>query len=115
MNAEDRLRDSFPEAVRAKVPRAGGLADEIIRGASIRAEVRESRGELELSVYVQHPSIKLYPINRGKVRHKVYGRRPWQLQTVPAGWWQDACDAAGRGLEDDLFLLLDTAMSRVRP
>jgi hypothetical protein len=114
-NAEERLRDAYPVAVRAKVPERGGLAEEIIRGSTIRADVREYRGDLEMSIYVQHTSIKLYPINRGKIRHPVYGRRPLQIQPVPAGWWQDACDAAGRGLEDDLFVMLDTVAARVQP
>lgn len=113
-NAEQRLRDAFPVAVRAKVPERGGLAEEVIRGSTIRADVRERRGDLEMSVFVQHTSIKLYPINRGRIAHPTYGRRPLQFQTAPGGWWQDACDAAGRGLEDDLITMLDTVAARVQ-
>lgn len=51
--------------------------------------------------------VDLRSINAGKVRHPVYGnRRKWVLQSVPAGFWDDAMT----GKRDDIADALRDAM-----
>ena len=100
----DELRRTFPDAARAKLPRRGGLAD-LVAAADLVVDTGGAEGRPSVEVRADGRGIALGPLNAGDLRHPVHGRRRgrWVSQRVPSGFWQDACDAAAEGSDDELL------------
>lgn len=100
----DKLRSTFPDAARAKLPRRGGLAD-LIASSDLAVDEGGTAERPEVTVTANGRGVSLGPINAGDLRHPVHGRRRgrWVSQRVPSGFWQDACDAAAEGSDDELL------------
>lgn len=100
----EALQRTFPDAARAKMPRRGGLAD-IVARADLTVEPGGSDDRPQVIATARGRGISLGPLNDGDLRHPVYGRTRgrWVSQRVPAGMWQDACDAAAQGSDDELL------------
>lgn len=111
--ADEHVRQELPAAVRANVPNRGGLADDIVRGTTTRTTVKESGGSFEVVTFAEHPSIKLYPINRGRVKHPTFGGRPWVVQTIPGGFWTEACRQSTRVVTDELIREAERLIERL--
>jgi hypothetical protein len=92
--AERGLEESVPTLVAApargvsRLPRTGGLAAQVAR-TKVTAEVSRLAG-VRLQVNGE-PGAVVDPgaINRGRVRHLTWGRKPWHVQLVPPGWFSD--------------------------
>lgn len=93
--AEAKVRDLLPQrlsaAARDRLPRAGGLAEEVARTRwSIDAAADRIRIESDGSPY------DLLAINAGQISHPVYGRSDtaWVSQDLRPGWFTDTADQA---------------------
>lgn len=82
---------------RAKLPKSGGLAEVMAR--AIRMRVKTDTGfttagvTLVTSASGRSRLRHIDAINRGTLRHPVYGRRgAWVTQRVPVGFWDAAMD-----------------------
>lgn len=88
------LEESVPDLVVApargtsRLPSTGGLAAQVAR-TQVTAEVSALAG-VRLRIKGE-PGAVADPgaINRGRVRHLTYGRKPWHIQLVPPGWFSD--------------------------
>lgn len=100
----DELQRTFPDAARAKLPRRGGLA-ELVARADLAVDVGGTDERPTVEVTANGRGIALGPLNAGDLRHPVYGRTRgrWVSQRVPSGMWQDACEAAAEGSDDELL------------
>lgn len=75
-------------SARAELPHGGGLA-EIVASSRIgtRTKLSGSRVGVEIKGVGK---VGLAGLNRGRLRHPVYGnRKVWVSQQVPAGWFSD--------------------------
>lgn len=70
----------------ATLPSSGGLA---ARVASSRLSVRRStRGKsIGVKIVAGSASSQLEQIDKGRVKHKTFGRLPWVSQSVASGWF----------------------------
>lgn len=98
----DELKRTFPDAARRKMPRRGGLAD-IVAAADITAVEDVSGDRVEVIATATSGRVDLGPLNAGDLRHPTYGRGRWVRQRVPSGMWQEACDDARKGTDDELL------------
>jgi hypothetical protein len=100
----DELRRTFPDAARAKMPRRGGLAA-LVASSDIEVDPGGTDDRPQVVATVAGRGISLGPLNDGDLRHPVYGHRKqrWARQRVPSGMWQDACDAAAEGADEELL------------
>lgn len=83
---------------RATMPKRGGLAETLAR--AIRMRVKTDTGLTTAGVTLVTTAAgktqlrHIDAINRGLLRHPVYGRRRvWVTQRVPVGFWDKAMDA----------------------
>jgi len=100
----DALRRTFPDAARAKMPRRGGLAA-IVASSDLRIDPGGTVEQPQVVATASGRGVSLGPLNDGDLRHPVYGRRRgrWVSQRVRSGMWQDACEAAAEGSDDELL------------
>ena len=76
------LRQDIPSSARATLPRRGGLNQRI---AASSISIRRGRGSLSV---ITSNGYQIQNIDRGQVRHPVYGNRGrWVSQTVSPNWW----------------------------
>ena len=121
---EQTFRPALKDATYAKIPKRGGLA-EIVATSKINV-VRRFGGSrpsmlLKLTRAIQGGTIDLRSINRGRLRHPVRqrkaemgsGRQVWVSQEIPAGFFDDATDAAGAETTRAMRLALHQAAADV--
>lgn len=76
------------EHAREELPRAGGLAA-LIAKSRFRAAIRTGKSTAGVRVLAKDRH-DIRSINRGKVRHPVWGnRKVWVLQSVQPGWFDE--------------------------
>lgn len=98
----DELRRTFPDAARRKMPKRGGLAD-IVAAADLAVVEDVSGDRVEVAVTASSGRVSLGPLNAGDLRHPVYRTGRWTSQRVPSGMWDEACDDARKGTDDELL------------
>ena len=87
------LRTALPESARETLPKRGGLAGQIAASRiSVRRIPAARGGGLRLTA-TNPRALRL--LNRGRVRHPVFGREPWVTQKVRPGWWDRPIEQAG--------------------
>lgn len=80
------------QAALEELPKAGGLNERVAAG-KFTATVRLSGTTASLTVTAQ-AGMDLESLDRGKLRHPVYGNRStWVLQNIPAGWFSRRMEA----------------------
>lgn len=87
------LRRELPRSARAKLPRRGGLADDVA-ASKLRTTRRTTGRAVGLRLTATNPD-NIRRIDKGEVRHKTYGHLPWVRQRVTPGWFTDPAEAAG--------------------
>lgn len=88
------LRQELPRSALAKLPRRGGLAARVA-GSKIRTTRRNTGRSVGLRLRADNPD-NIRRIDKGEVRHPVFGRRggPWVTQPVTPGWFTEPTQAA---------------------
>jgi len=89
------LKPAAKAAALEELPQSGGLAERVaaskfsvntrlgVRNPSIRIVGRGQIGEETGKTY------DLDSMDRGRIRHLTYGKRPWRDQEVKPGWFSD--------------------------
>ncbi len=72
-----RMKESLGEGL----PHSGGLAA-LMRKSSIGVRVRTEGRAVGVRIQAQNANHDLRAIDRGEIRHLVYGRKPWVRQSV---------------------------------
>lgn len=57
--------------------------------------------------------VDLPAINRGRIRHPTYGRSPWVLQRVQAGFWDRAVTASKAAVDREMQAVADDLRRRI--
>lgn len=74
-------------SARSRLPKAGGLAD-LIADSKMAVRTRLTGASAGVRLQATSP-YAIGAINRGRLRHPVYGTKTLVVQKVDAGWWDD--------------------------
>lgn len=93
------LRKEARQEARDRLPSRGGLAGRV---AKSRISVRRRFGSRSPRITIAatgNPVEQVRQIDRGFVRHPVWGdRETWVTQKVSPGWWTDPMEKSGPGV-----------------
>lgn len=95
--AKPLAKEAAPKAAREGLPKKGGLNEYV---ASSKFAVRTRTSGKSAGVRIvgsKPPKHDLAAMDRGALRHKVYGHDVWVHQSITPGWWTD-------GMSDEVVL-----------
>lgn len=117
--ASKPLKTGAKEAALEDLPKSGGLAERVaaskwststrlgVRSPSIRITGRGTAG-------VVSKQLDLNSLDRGRLRHLTYGRRPWKDQAVKVHWFSDRMELiADTTVRDDILSAVDTVAAKL--
>lgn len=98
------IKAEVAASARTTLPRRGGLST-AVAAAKVTAATRLSGRDVGVTFSTQWAGHDLEGIDRGLVRHPVYGnRRRWVAQPVRPGYWTRAFEGPGAAIAHELFL-----------
>lgn len=106
------LKEAAKRAARQDLPRRGGL-NELVASARFSTRTRGGGRTPGVSLTASKAGTDLRWIDRGKLRHPVFGRSTWVNQTVPAGWFTKTLEAEGPAVRKELVTVLDDIARRL--
>lgn len=77
------------DGIRERLPSRGGLADEVAR-ATISTRTKLTGRSVGVTMLGTKGKSKLERLNRGILRHPLFGHGPWFVQQVEPGWFDDS-------------------------
>lgn len=89
---DSQVRPEVARSALASLPRRGGLADRVA-AARVISRVRLAGQNVGVKVQARAKGADLGAINRGRVRHPVFGRAPLVTQAVRPGYFDRAMDS----------------------
>lgn len=107
-------------AVEAKMPKGGGYAGVLAKAIRVRTrtDLGFTTAGVVLATYADGKGARrdVSSLNRGILRHPVYGRRRgvWIAQRVPAEFWDDAMDATSDDAQQRVREVLDKTIERLK-
>lgn len=105
------LKSDIRSAARDRLPHRGGLAERI---ASSRITVtRRTTGNAAGISIKGTNGYDIGAIDRGRVRHLVYGHRPWMSQKVHKGFWTDPLEAGAPAVQRELLNVLEETAAKI--
>jgi hypothetical protein len=101
--------EAMKEEYRDGLPHGGGL-NEAMAAAKISPRTRTSGKSAGVRLVYTSPGHDMPAVERGQIRHPVYGHGPWVSQTVPSGLGEKgveksmpkALDAVQEAMQDTL-------------
>lgn len=97
------------ENARTSLPRAGGLAALIAR-SRFRTSIKTGKNTAGVQI-VAKDSHDIRAINRGKVRHPVWGnRKVWVLQSVEPGWFDEPIEDRADAMREAIARAVDRTL-----
>ena len=105
-------KQAVKEAALRELPARGGLNRVI---ASARVSTRTRAGGRNPAVFLTGTKSghDLRSINRGRLRHPVFGNDWWVSQTIPAGWWSRTLTEQGPEIRREVVNVLDDMARRL--
>lgn len=105
------LRQTLPQSARAKLPRRGGLA-ELVARSKIRTVRRNAGRSVGVRLRAENPD-NIRRIDKGQVRHRVYGHGPWVTQRVPPGWFTEPTEAGAPNARKQISAAVDATAAEI--
>jgi hypothetical protein len=107
------LKEEAKATARRKLPRRGGLGATVAQ-TNLRTRTRPSGRNAGIRI-VAEPNAVADPraIDRGRVMHPVYGRRPYQLQLVPKGWFSEPMAEGAPHVREEMVKVIDEVARKV--
>lgn len=102
---------SRAEAMR-RLPARGGL-NKLVAKSPQRTTARVGGTTASARTTVAGKKSGAYGADKGKVRHKTFGRKPWQDQSVPPGWFSDTAEKMQPEIRDEVVKTLADYAERV--
>lgn len=99
------LKNEVKKSARDRLPHRGGL-NKRIAATKIATKRRVTGGGAGVRL-IGTSGYDVQSINRGRVRHKTFGHKPWVNQTVPAGFWTDPLVAGAPRVQDEIQDVMD--------
>lgn len=92
------------------LPQRGGLAKWLAGTPATSTHVERDRASIKLKLSKRGHDIAA--ANRGRLRHPVFGRRPWVTQDIASGWWESAAEPEVEELARKVADAVDRAVQR---
>jgi hypothetical protein len=107
------LRADAAASAAAALPRRGGLSAEIgnARNFTVRTTTRGRNVGVRIRSTGKHD---IAGMNRGRVRHPVFGGKTWVTQLVDAGWFDAAMNRAAPRARLEIVRALDEVAAQIR-
>jgi hypothetical protein len=105
----EEIRDEAEETL----PRRGGLAD-LVAGAKYGVRTRTFGKEAGVRVEGRLPGHDINSVDRGSLRHPVFGRKSWVQQPVRPGFFSRPPEAAKPALQAVVLKAMDTVADNIR-
>jgi hypothetical protein len=100
------------QAARSKLPRRGGL-NEWVASSKFTVSVRSGKFPAA-RVTGKKSGHDLAALNRGRLRHPLYGDRGhWYTQQIDANWFSDAMAAQAPAVREEIVAILDDIARRI--
>lgn len=99
----------------AAMPRSGGLSARVANTAVTLGMLRGGKGaggRVEIRLRSKE-GFDLPGMNRGKVRHRVFGRGPWVSQSVPDGEFMKPFEESANEVRDELATRIAKALDEI--
>lgn len=106
------LKKQAKDSARTSLPRRGGLARRVAR-TSLPTKRRTGNNP---GVRIEaKPNAVNDPgrIDRGRIKHPVFGRGPWVLQDVQRGWFTEPMEGAAPEVRQELVKVIDRMIDKI--
>jgi hypothetical protein len=102
-------------SARENLPKHGGLNVWVADGAKIAARNRvASTNAVGMRIVATEGAAKLEDMDKGKVRHPVFGNRAvWRSQDIQAGWFSKPLNEAMPAVQADVLMAMDIIGRRI--
>jgi len=100
------LREDARRSAASRLPQRGGLADRV---AKSKMTTRRRAGRNPGITIRARGMPQLQGMDRGRVRHPVFGRGPWVTQRITPGWFTEPMEAGAPEVRRELLRVLDEA------
>ncbi len=109
------VREDMKASVPASLPSRGGLASLIHRKTSISARTRAGGRFAGVRLVAQAKGSDIASLNRGRLRHPVFGTRAWVNQTagVDKGFLDEPFDKSKPEVTQAIYKVLDDVARKV--
>jgi hypothetical protein len=97
------------QAARATLPKRGGL-NEVVAGAKFgsRTRISKATGVVGVKIVAKgKPTRDIEAIDRGRVRHKTFGHKPWKDQRVEPGFFTKPAEKAAPRVTAGLVVAME--------
>lgn len=105
------LPDAIRRSAEAHLPKGGGLAANIA-ASKIRTVRRASGSGAGITITTSNAYL-IGRMNKGKLRHRVWGGEVWVSQSVTPRWWTDPIDDVGPRVKSALEDALENVARRI--
>lgn len=99
------LKNEVKQSARDRLPKRGGL-NKRVAATKIATKRRITGGGAGVRL-IGTSGYDIGSINRGRVRHKTFGHRPWVNQTVPKGFWTDPLTKGSSQVQQEIQEVMD--------
>lgn len=105
------LKKAGKDGALETLPKRGGLAERV---ASARFSARTRTAGKGAGVTITGSNgFDLPSLDRGRIRHKTYGHRPWVNQQTKPGWFTDALNKEAPTVQQELLKAIDEVAAKL--
>lgn len=107
------LKKDVKAHARSSLPRRGGLAKRVAR-TSLPHRTRRGAGTAGVKIEAKANAVNdPKRIDRGRVKHPVFGGGPWVLQDVTPGWFTKPLEDGAPVVRKELLQVMDETVSKI--
>ncbi len=103
---------SIKEEALSDLPHTGGL-NEWVAKSRISPRTRTTGKSAGVRISGAKSGHDLEAINRGRVRHPVYGHNRWVSETVSSGWWERGALREADVVRRDLLVAMEEVAAKI--
>lgn len=106
--------DAVHESALRRLPSHGGLAQRVA-GTGVRVRKSDNRKGtgIRLVATGKIGAKDISRMNRGQVRHPVFGHQPWVTQSISPGFWDQAVEAVSSTVMRQMQAALDDVARKI--
>lgn len=107
------LKAAAKKSAVEKLPRRGGLGKRVAK-TTLRHKRKATGRGAGIRIEAQPNAVKdPLRIDRGRVRHPTYGRRPWVLQDVRKSWFTEPMREGAPAVQRELIQAMDDIARKI--
>lgn len=109
------VRPALVEAARRNLPKRGGVNEYVAAYLKTRISTLANRpNDAAVRVTTTRKDVDIRGINRGRLRHPVFGnRKVWADTRVKAGWFQETVKAEAPAIRAEIVKVLDEVAEKI--